>query len=144
MYKILLATDGSEHSVRAAKEILKIAKPMQAEITALSVIQATPVYVGYDVPASPWIAMEYLEGLEKSAQKILEEKKQFFAENGLSINTMLEKGQAADVICQIAKEKSFDLIAMGSRGLGGLQQLFLGSVSSSVIQCSEVPVLIVK
>ncbi len=144
MYKILLATDGSEHSSRAAEEVLKLAQPLQADITAISVVQATPVYTGYDVPASPWITMEYLEGQEKAGQQILEQVAAFFRENGFNIDLILEKGRAADIICQIAKDNNFDLIVMGSRGLGGIKQLFLGSVSSAVIHNAETPVLVVK
>ncbi len=144
MYKILLATDGSEHSSRAAEEVLKLAHPMQASITAISVVQGTPIYTGYDVPASPWITMEYLEEQEKAGQKILDQAAAFFRENGFNVDLILEKGRAADIICQVAKDNNYDLIAMGSRGLGGIKQLFLGSVSSAVIHSAETPVLVVK
>lgn len=144
MYKILLATDGSEHSLRAAKEVLRLAVPMQAEVTALSVVQETPVYVGYDIPASPWITMEIMDGLEDAAKKILGEIENLFEEKKLTLKMKVGKGHPADVICNFAKEEDFDLIVMGSRGLGGIKQLILGSVSSSVVHCSEIPVMIVK
>ncbi len=144
MYKILLATDGSEHSLRAAKEVLRLAVPMQAEVTAISVMQETPVYMGYDVPASPWITMEMMDGLEDAAKKILNGIEALFKEKEIPLKKSVGKGQPADVICSAAKEGNFDLIVMGSRGLGGIRQLILGSVSSSVVHYSEIPVLIVK
>lgn len=144
MYKILLATDGSEHSLRAAKEVLKIAGPLQAEVTALSVVQETPVYAGYDVPASPWITMEMTDGLEDAAKKILGDVETLFKEENFQLKTSVGKGHPADVICKFAEDGNFDLIVMGSRGLGGIKQLIMGSVSSSVVHCSQVPVMIVK
>ena len=144
MYKILLATDGSEHSIEAAKEVIKIAGPMQAEVTAISVVQATPVYVGYDIPASPSITLEIMDGLEDAARRILESVKEQFKEKEIEIKIRIEKGQPAEVICSIAKEENYDLVVVGSRGLGGIKKFFLGSVSNSIVMSSEVPVLVVK
>ncbi len=144
MYKILLATDGSEHSVEAAKEVLKIAAPMKAEVTALSVVQSTPVYVGYDIPASPSITLEIMDGLEDAARRILESVEELFKTGDMAIKLRIEKGQPADVICTIAKNEHFNLIVVGSRGLGGLKKFFLGSISNSVVMSSEIPVMVVK
>ena len=53
-------------------------------------------------------------------------------------------GDEADVICQYAKEKGCDQIFMGTRGLGSVSNLVLGSVATKVIHLSPVPVLLVR
>jgi nucleotide-binding universal stress UspA family protein len=58
-------------------------------------------------------------------------------------STILE-GRPADKIVEAAKEGGFDLIVMGSRGLGGVKEFFLGSVSDRVADEATCPVAIVK
>jgi nucleotide-binding universal stress UspA family protein len=62
----------------------------------------------------------------------------------LDIPAKLVEGRPADEIVETAKEGNFDLIVMGSRGLGGIKEFFLGSVSDRVADEAECPVLIVK
>jgi nucleotide-binding universal stress UspA family protein len=53
-------------------------------------------------------------------------------------------GNVAEIIVETAGEEGFDLIVMGSRGLGGLQHLMLGSVAEAVTRRAPCPVLIVR
>lgn len=62
----------------------------------------------------------------------------------LKISSKLLEGRPSDRIIEAAKEGNFDLIVMGSRGLGGIKRFFLGSVSDRVADEAECPVLIVK
>lgn len=55
-----------------------------------------------------------------------------------------ETGHPADKIIAVAEELQCDTIVMGSRGLGSITKLFLGSVSTEVINKAEVPVIVVK
>jgi nucleotide-binding universal stress UspA family protein len=61
----------------------------------------------------------------------------------LKVSTKFEKGEPDEKIVEIAKDGNFDIIVMGSRGLGGRSST-LGSVSSKVIDKAHCPVLIVK
>ena len=63
---------------------------------------------------------------------------------GLTLNTQLVFGDPAFQIVKKAKEGNYQLIIMGSRGLGGIKGLMLGSVSQKVSQLSHCPVLIIK
>jgi nucleotide-binding universal stress UspA family protein len=58
--------------------------------------------------------------------------------------TKLVEGRPADKIVETAKLESCDLIVIGSRGLGGIKEFFLGSVSDRVADEAPCPVLIVK
>jgi len=138
MKKILLATDGSEHSFKAVDEAIKLAKAVGAEVTALSVVHDIVVYGGYE---SVYFDSE---SLAKAAEEILRKTKDTFQQAGIEAKTILGKGNAAEVINTTADEGDFDLIVMGSRGLGGINRLLLGSVSGRVANTSKASVLIVK
>jgi nucleotide-binding universal stress UspA family protein len=62
----------------------------------------------------------------------------------IKLSKSLKEGRPADIIVQTAVDDQVDLIVMGSRGLGGVKQLFLGSVSDRVADEASCPVLIVK
>ena len=62
----------------------------------------------------------------------------------IKISKKLLKGRAADKIVETAHQGGFDLIVLGSRGLGEIKEIFLGSVSDRVADEAKCPVLIVK
>jgi len=63
---------------------------------------------------------------------------------GIKIDQKLESGDPAKVIVQTAEKGDYDLIVMGSRGLGMIGRFLLGSVSDHVTQYANRSVLIVK
>jgi nucleotide-binding universal stress UspA family protein len=62
----------------------------------------------------------------------------------LKVSTKLVKGTPVDAIVETAKKEKFNAIVVGSRGLGGVKELFLGSVSDGVARKATCPVIIVK
>jgi nucleotide-binding universal stress UspA family protein len=76
--------------------------------------------------------------LSKALKKVKKEKPD------LKVSTKLLEGRPSNRIIETAKEGGFDLIVMGSRGLGCIKQFFLGSVSDRVADEAPCPVLIVK
>ncbi|MGI5838801.1 MAG: universal stress protein [bacterium] len=138
MKKILVAMDGSEQSFKALAEAGKLAKAMKAEITAISVVHDVVVYGGYE---SVYFDNE---SLRKASEEVLRRTKEMMEKEGFAIKTILGKGNAAEVINETAESGDFDLVVMGSRGLGGVSRLLLGSVSGRVANTSKVSVLIVK
>ena len=56
----------------------------------------------------------------------------------------MEVGHPSERILAVSKSKDADAIVLGSRGLSGIAEFFLGSVSSKISQYADVPVLIVK
>ncbi|PKG23623.1 universal stress protein [Niallia nealsonii] len=139
MYKtILLAVDGSEHSLRAAKEAVGIA----------SLINECTIEVVYVVDFSKTknqvLHAMSKEELEQSRRtKLLPIEKQIRA-NNVSYRITFLRGEPGPVIVDYANKESFDLVIIGSRGLNALQEMVLGSVSHKVVKRVKCPVLIVK
>jgi nucleotide-binding universal stress UspA family protein len=82
--------------------------------------------------------------IEKDANALLKTYAEIAKGRGVKAKTMLAKGHPAGLILGVAKTEDADLIVVGSRGLGGVKGLFLGSVSNAVVQNSKVPVMVIK
>ncbi len=143
MKKILVATDGSEKSMHAMQEAAKLAKAFNAEITVISVSQDTQFYIG-DQTFGTGHMFVLQEDIEKAVKLILKKASEFFAQEGLEVKTVMGKGYPADVICDTAEDGDFDVIVMGSRGLGSLKGFILGSVSNRVVNACKRSTYIVK
>jgi nucleotide-binding universal stress UspA family protein len=141
MKKILVAIDGSAHCAKAIAETINLAVFQKAEVTVLTVMEDTPSF-SYMVPSD--IIAKVRDNIEVNAKRILVEAEQRFRENGIAVKTKLAKGHPADEICSEANKGNYDLVVLGSRGLGGLTELFLGSVSSKVAHCVKPSIFIVK
>ena len=63
---------------------------------------------------------------------------------GVRFTPVVEIGPAAETIAKIARERGCDGIVMGTRGLGAVSSMLLGSVSSRVLQFSDLPITLVK
>ena len=149
--KILVALDGSEPAGKALDFALNLAEKYSAEILLLSAFQ--PVIVPMTspqitaVPHIPPVAVgTYSKELKAIHEKVLSEalKKAKKIKPNLEISTKLVEGRPSEKIVETAKEGNFDIIVMGSRGLGGIKAFFLGSVSDRVADEATCPVLIVK
>jgi nucleotide-binding universal stress UspA family protein len=143
--KILVCTDGSEHSQKALEEASIIAKGCNAdEVAIIHVYEIFVPLISFSVEQ-----MESIRRLTKERKKIrkkmLSEALNFFKEKNIKARTVLKEGHPADTIIKVAHEGGFDMIVIGSRGISGLQKLFLGSVSNAVIhEAKNCSVLVVK
>lgn len=150
--KILVALDGSEPANKALNFALGIAETYSAELVLLNVYEpVTPFFsfpseVGAPPVATPIVTAEFLKELRAQHEKILSEalKKANRDKPNLKVSTMLSEGRPSDKIIDAANEGKFDLIVMGSRGIGGIKEIFLGSVSDRVADAAKCSVLIVK
>jgi len=142
--KILVAIDGSDHANHALDFALDLANKYSAKTLLLTVVP--PVFLpipSLNIMKSQAIAEASTE-LEKSFRTVLtgaEEKAKKLT--SLNVFTRLERGNPDEVIIETAKEGNFDIIIIGSRGLGR-RDYALGSVSSRVAENATCPVLIVK
>jgi nucleotide-binding universal stress UspA family protein len=149
--KILVALDGSEPAGKALDFALDLAEKYSAEILLLSVFQPVIVpMISPQITAAPYIPPvavgTYSKELKASHEKVLSEalKKAREIKPNLEISTKIVEGRPSEKIVETAKEGNFDIVVMGSRGLGGIKAFFLGSVSDRVADEATCPVLIVK
>ncbi|GLI09429.1 universal stress protein UspA [Paenibacillus tyrfis] len=138
--KVLVAFDGSELSVKALQKAVAITQEDSAELIVIHVYQSPVLAYGsafVTVPAT--LDQDY----EEYARSVLKEAEGLTT--GVSrVKHVLQQGQPAVTILEYAEENGVDLIIMGSRGLSGLREFVLGSVSHNVVQHSKVPVLVIK
>ncbi|MBP1933009.1 universal stress protein [Ammoniphilus resinae] len=140
--KILVPYDGSEESKKAlemAKTLLKQDETIELVILNVVTILTNPYYTAYGYFDDP-LREEHL----KAAKKALEEVGRSLKDLPNKTQTFVEEGNPALAIVDFVKENGVDLIVMGSRGLGGIKEMFLGSVSHYVVQKSPCPVFIMK
>ena len=142
--KILVALDGSTASNNALNFALELADNLSADVELLTIVP--PVFLpSYSIYVLKSDAIsECAKNLEISFRGVLskaqEEARRRHPKTKVSIR--FEKGEPSEKIVEVA-QGGFDLIIIGSRGLGGRVSA-LGSVSSRVVDKSNCPVLIVK
>ncbi len=142
--KILACTDGSEQSYKALEEAAKIADSVSGEVSVIYVEEPIPHPNEWGYYFSEDSLKQYEERREKDRKEMMETATRIFSAKNLNFKTIIKKGHPAETITQVASEEEFDVIMMGNRGLGGLKEKFLGSISNAVVQKAETSVIIVK
>ncbi len=135
--KVLVATDGSEHSMKAVHRALELAEKQGAQVTLMSVAY----YVGDFDEMPPYVQ----EKLEAEARAALKKSKAVFDQKGIKVETALEAGMVpANNIISMAEKGKFDRIIMGSTGLSGLGRVFMGSTAAKVVAHAPCEVTVVR
>ncbi|AQS59985.1 universal stress protein [Desulforamulus ferrireducens] len=137
MRKILVAVDGFEPSLAAAKKALELAQRYGATVIALQVEEKTLL-----LPTEKRLEASQTKGMISEAPlNLLQEYGQRM---GCDIRTMKTAGVVAGTILQTAQKQQVDLIVMGDSARKGLEKMHFGSVAESVLKGSSLPVLVVK
>jgi nucleotide-binding universal stress UspA family protein len=148
--KILICTDGSEESLKAMEAAAGIATGCQvSEVAVIHVYESRLAFPfwgeGYSITAEDLERFKAMDNKEKEKRKkVLEDAEEFFTGKGLSIKKIFKEGHPSETIAEVAREGGYDIVVLGSRGLGGLKKLLLGSVSNAVVQQLKTSVLVVK
>lgn len=145
MYKkILIPVDGSHRAALAAEHGVELASKFQAEVTLFHVIPALPAYVNKYGDRLGNVYQQINDELQKTGQEILEKAKKDLAGYGVPVEIKIIWGNPAQEICNEVKEGRYDLLILGSRGLGEIKGYLMGSVSNRVSRHAPCPVLIVR
>ncbi|MDM7324303.1 MAG: universal stress protein [Thermus sp.] len=137
MFKvILLAYEGSDHAKRAAQVAKAEAQAHRARLLVVHVYEPIPDYLG-----EPFFQEALKRRLER-AEKVLAEALELTG--APKEDALLLEGRPAEAILEAAVAEKADLIVMGTRGLGALGSLFLGSQSQKVVAEAPCPVLLVR
>ncbi len=135
--RILLPTDGSAFSERAAEYALGIADKFKSTVIAAHVVEmATPKQL--DVASLDREAARRAETCFKSIMEKAEE-------GDIEVETkVLISRSIGEAIIEELEEGNYDLVVMGTHGLSGVKKLLLGSVSEAVVHHTTKPVLLIK
>lgn len=147
MFKnILIPTDGSSLSRKAAAKGVALAKSLGAKVTGFyAAPPATPVVYRNSLPvgfAQPnehekiikRVAAKHLEFIEREAKKVGVRYEGVYVTNDFP----------ADAILATAKKKKCDAIVMGTQGESGLRGVFIGSVTQKVLSKATIPVVVIR
>ncbi|NPV62440.1 MAG: universal stress protein [Methanotrichaceae archaeon] len=143
MYKrILIATDGSDKSRKAAEEGVELAKALGAEVIALNVVNE--VVIASAVRQLGSDKKEVEDKLMAAGQKAVDAIKKMAADKGVKADAIVRAGAPANVVIDVAAANGADLIIMGSHGESGASKLLIGSVVQKVLYWATIPVLVVR
>jgi nucleotide-binding universal stress UspA family protein len=153
--KILIAFDDSENAMRAVEYVAKLLSK-DCRITLLSIVQDTASICDMHSPE----LTPYFKSQQDSFCVLEEKKKQILSAAQLKAKAILaangfkddqirlkseskKRGIARDIVAEA--QAGYDLVVLGRRGLAGIREFFMGSVSQKVLSLAqELPVLIVS
>ncbi len=134
--KIMLATDGSDDAALSARAAVDIARKTGSELHV--------VHAWHSVPSTRFESYIHAQ-LKQEAREVLAEQVERIKGDGANVaEAHLREGPAVDEILDLAEEVGADLIVIGSRGLGPVKRVVLGSVSEGVVHHATRPVLMLR
>lgn len=135
--KLLVPIDSSKIAHRALEETIKLNRDLNAKIYLLYVADVNKLAI------NAYLSGNILLEIGKAGDRILKEARDLFPVD-VDVEPIYKVGDPAEIVCDIAEEISPDMIIMGSRGLGLVRGVLLGSVSKYVLEHTKCPVLIIK
>lgn len=144
--KILCCVDGSQHGLNAAKASAELARCFDGELTLLTVakeLKLTPQVKRY-------LQIEHISGepqyvIDDFTRQVMDQAKEAAKEAGVTkLKTVVRSGHPARTIVEYAKDRGVDCIVIGSRGMGDIEGVLLGSVSHKVTTLAPCTVVTVK
>ena len=138
--KILVPVDGSDNSYKALEASLVLSEKLGSNISVVNVMEQVPI----THIESEKLLSELLEAYKKENQEILSKCSDIARQKGITIKTVLLQGNPAPAILDYSKKENFDLVIMGSRGMGKFKELIIGSVSSKIVHHSPCAIMIIR
>ncbi len=135
--KVLVPLDGSKTSFRGLTKAIQFAKQNDADIIGLYVIKTNPTELQS-------ITSLITRSLKKKYKEFMKTAKRKCTQNKIRFLDVIAYGEEGPKIVDYAKKQKCDMIIMGSRGMGSIREVFLGSTAHYVLDKSKIPVMIVK
>lgn len=142
MKKILVAYDGSPQSKQALNWAIDLSLLSEARVAAVKVFEGSQFLIASDTTAHK--VVETLERLRREDQELLDEAAAIGKSRGVTVVCESLHGNIAEQIICYAREHGFDMIVVGTKGHGVLEELLMGSVTRNLISLAHIPVLVVK
>ena len=139
--RILLATDGSEDARLAGRAAADLAARTRADLHVAHAWRHHITGLGY--PSVAWTDYSYLD--EREARRVLASEVDAIEASGVTVaEPHLLQGPPIDAILDLCDELRPGLLVLGSRGLGLIGRILLGSVSEGIIHHARCPVLVIR
>lgn len=139
--RILIATDGSELSQRAAAMAVALAQSLGASVVGCA---ALPVYPYHGVGEAAPAEAAFQAQAAAEANRHLDDVEHRASEAGVAFKRVLREGNPDDIILQTADTEGCNLIVMASHGRRGVAALLLGSETQKVLTHSTIPVMVFR
>jgi nucleotide-binding universal stress UspA family protein len=132
---IAVGTDGSETAAEAVKQAAEFARSLDAKLVLLSAFKDGPP------PATPGDEGQWAYSPAARVREVLARKEEELNELGIECRTIVDEGDAAEVLVRLADECEADILVIGNKGM---QRRVLGSVPKAVTQKADCSVFVVK
>ncbi|MEZ0369233.1 MAG: universal stress protein [Candidatus Sericytochromatia bacterium] len=140
---ILFPSDFSPAADRAFRQVLTLAGMFHAKVTLFHAYELLSTSMARTYGFSYATTLKHIEEqMEIKTREKLESYRQQLADAGFDHDLLIARGHAGEQIVEAAENRACDLIVIGSRGLGPIRSVLLGSTSSYVLHHSHCPVLI--
>jgi len=144
--RVLLATDGSKYAEEVIRFLLALPLPRHTEVIVLTALHShheswwgsPTLNLGTNLEALAKIQAAE----EAEARKITGKAEEQFQDRGYKAMSVVKKGEASDCIVATAMEYRPDIVALGSKGLTGIESYLLGSVTERIARYANCSVLI--
>jgi nucleotide-binding universal stress UspA family protein len=141
---ILLATDGSDEAKLATEAATELSRETGSEVHLVYVLPTPAQLIGHHV-YSDEIRESLIGGAQRDAETFLKEQaEQIGSDGGKVAETHFRSGDPDKEILRAAEALGVGLIVIGSRGLGAVSRMLIGSVSDSIVRHAHCPVLVVR
>jgi nucleotide-binding universal stress UspA family protein len=142
--KIMIATDGSDTSKKAAMIGIDIAHRANGSITAVYVMETLRLAHLPGFATLPGLKEKILQLMQEEGQQATQFVEDQAFSRKVPCRKILTQGSPSEELLKISRELGIDLIIMGSLGRTGMEKIILGSVAGKVVLQSSIPVLLVK
>jgi len=142
--KVLVPVDGSPASLRALDFAIEMTRQNPDTSLVLLNVQHISAMDLAEADADAAMGGDWQEAASQASAKALKEAIGKAEAAGVAFKNIVRTGQTAEAIAQAARDEGSEHIVMGTRGLGSIQGLLLGSVAMKVIHLAEVPITLLK
>jgi len=139
--RILVPIDGSQLSLKAAKQGIYIARKLESKVVFLYVIDVRMIETSSLTGTDAGILRARLRNV---AERCLNEAAKLAEEENIMFQNRIREGLPAEDILKEIEDEKIDLVIMGSKGMSGAHRVIIGSTAEEIVRWSPCPVLIVK
>lgn len=141
MYKVLIPVDGSPSSERAVRHVVELSRIVGA--VQANLLNVQPEVSAWEVKR--FLREEEIESMQSSlAEEATQSAREILDKAGIAYQLHHATGEIAATIAEFADSCGCNQVVMGSRGMGSLEGLLLGSISTKVLHLVHVPVTLVR